>query len=685
MHDRGLDDSQRGEMNPMRLRSKRALLPCSALFFFFLLGGPSLANDPFQTPKGLESSVEFWIKVFTRYKRNQAAVHDTEDPSLIYDVVNLDGAGGPSSERVRWRRARRARERYARLFRTWSVSPPRPGDLSRKERRIIRVLRKRRYDLSKAARNVRAQQGLQEKFREGIIRSGRYLGRMRRIFRDYGLPPDLTYLPHVESSFNYRAYSRFGASGVWQFTRSTGRLFLRINYDLDERRDPLLATHAAAKLLRRNYKDLGAWPLAVTAYNHGRAGMARAVRLHGTRHLPTLIRKYRSRTFKFASKNFYAEFLAARIVAKNARRHFGLLRVRRPSRGRVFRLPAYVSVDTLTENSGLTFEEIQQFNPALRGPILRGERRIPKGYLLRLPARKAKDFRRRYASLPASLKHADQKRIRWYRVRRGDTLGAIARRFRTSVRTLASANNIRKTSRVRAGRIISIPGSRRVVASRPSQRKRRITNARLRVAAAPAVKRPEANPARAVKTLEPAPRAINPVASSRSAETNGTENGNQTRPEWRELSAVHVTGKSGRQGWTRVEAEETLGHFAEWLGASKRVLRRLNRMGKKKSIRMGQKLKLTFRRVNPEKFEQNRLEHHKSLEDDFFETYRIVRTFHHTIRKGESLWGLAREVYEVPFWIMARYNPGIFNSSVAVGVKVTFPVVVPKGRKASRN
>ena len=127
MHDRGLDDSQRGEMNPMRLRSKRALLPCSALFFFFLLGGPSLANDPFQTPKGLESSVEFWIKVFTRYKRNQAAVHDTEDPSLIYDVVNLDGAGGPSSERVRWRRARRARERYARLFRTWSVSPPGRG------------------------------------------------------------------------------------------------------------------------------------------------------------------------------------------------------------------------------------------------------------------------------------------------------------------------------------------------------------------------------------------------------------------------------------------------------------------------------------------------------------------------------------------------------------------------------
>ena len=674
-------------MNPMRLRSKRALLSFFALFFFFMLGRPSLADEPFQTPKGLESSVDFWIKVFTRYKRNQAVVHDTEDPSLIYDVVNLDGAGGPSSSRVRWRRARRARERYARLFRAWSVSPPRPRDLSRKERRIIRALRKRRYNLSKASRNVRAQQGVQEKFRDGIIRSGRYLSRMRRVFLDYGLPPDLTYLPHVESSFNYEAYSKFGASGVWQFTRSTGRLFLKINYDIDERRDPMLATHAAAKLLRRNHKELGTWPLAVTAYNHGRAGMARAVRLHQTRHLPTLIRKYRSRTFKFASKNFYAEFLAARIVAKNARRYFGPLRERKHSRDRVFRIPAYVSVETLTKISPVTLEEIQRYNPALRGPVLRGERRIPKGYLLRLPARKTKDFRRRYASMSASLKHADQKRIRWYRVRRGETLGAIARRFRMSVRTLASVNNIRNTSRVRAGMIISIPGSRRTAAARPAQRKRRITNARLRAAAAPAVKRPEAKPARAVKALEPAPRVISPAVSSRSARTNGTENGNQTRPEWREreLSPVHVTGKSGKQGWTRVEAEETLSHFAKWLGASKRVLRRLNRMGRKQSIRMGQKLKLTFRRVNPEEFEQSRLEYHKSLEDDFFETYRIVRTFHHTIRKGESLWGLAREVYEVPFWIMAHYNPGLFNSSVAVGVKVTFPVVVPKGRKTSGN
>jgi membrane-bound lytic murein transglycosylase D len=674
-------------MNPMRLRSKRALLSCFALFFFFMLGSPSLADEPFQTPKGLESSVDFWIKVFTRYKRNQAVVHDTEDPSLIYDVVNLDGSGGPSSAHVRRRRAKHARERYARLFRTWSVSPPRPRDLSRKERRIIQALRKRRYDLSKAARNVRAQQGVQEQFRDGIIRSGRYLRRMRRVFLDYGLPPDLTYLPHVESSFNYGAYSKSGASGVWQFTRSTGRLFLKINYDIDERRDPMLSTHAAAKLLRRNHKELGTWPLAVTAYNHGRTGIARAVRLHQTRHLPTLIRKYRGRTFKFASKNFYAEFLAARIVAKNARRYFGPLREMRPPRDRVFRLPAYVSMETLTKISPVTLEEIQRFNPALRGPVLRGERRIPKGYLLRLPARKTKDFRRRYASMSASLKHADQKRIRWYRVRRGETLGAIARRFRMSVRTLASVNNIRNTSRVRAGMIISIPGLRRTAAARPAQRKRRITNARIRAAAAPAVKRPKAKPARAVKALEPAPRVISPAVSSRSARTNGTENGNQTRPEWREreLSRVHVTGKSGKQGWTRVEAEETLSHFAEWLGASKRVLRRLNRMGRKQSIRMGQKLKLSFRRVNPEEFEQSRLEYHKSLENDFFETYRIVRTFHHTIRKGESLWGLAREVYEVPFWIMARYNPRLFNSSLAVGVKVTFPVVVRKGRKTSRN
>ena len=139
--------------------------------------------------------------------------------------------------------------------------------------------------------------------------------------RKYNLPEELSVLPHVESSFQLRAYSSAGAAGIWQFTRGTGRLFMRVGYDVDERRDPILATYGAAKLLKKNYEVVGSWPLAITAYNHGLRGMQRAKKRHGT-NIVKIIENYRSRTFGFASRNFYPEFLAALHVVKNQNKWF---------------------------------------------------------------------------------------------------------------------------------------------------------------------------------------------------------------------------------------------------------------------------------------------------------------------------------------------------------------------------
>ena len=101
-----------------------------------------------------------------------------------------------------------------------------------------------------------------EKFEQAIKRSGRYLPLMESIFaREYNLPVELTRLPFVESSFNIRARSKVGASGIWQFMRSTGKLFLKINDGVDERNDPIRATEAAAKLLKMNFGSLKSWPL----------------------------------------------------------------------------------------------------------------------------------------------------------------------------------------------------------------------------------------------------------------------------------------------------------------------------------------------------------------------------------------------------------------------------------------
>lgn len=665
------------------------------------LSGPVLAKDPFPVPKGLEDAVEFWLNVFTQYSTKQAVIHDTTHLSLVYDRVGPDQRQRGDGSRDLWRAANQARDRYARLLRGWASAPPRPESLPAKERRIYLEIRRLRYPLSEAARNVRAQQGLREKFREGIIRSGLYIDRMREIFRQYGLPEDLTILPHVESSFDYRAYSRFGAAGIWQFTRSTGRLFLNINYDVDERRDPLLATHAAAKLLRKNYQDLGSWPLAITAYNHGPAGMQRAVRNTGTAHLPTIIRKYDGPVFGFASKNFYAEFLAARIAVKDSRKHFGPLHPMRPIQYKTFALPHYVSVETLTRHLPLSLEDIQDYNPALRPPILRGERYIPKDYVLRVPADRFQRIRLLYASLPSPLKFPGQKQARWYQVRRGDSLSEIARRFNTSIPALIAANNLGNPRMIRAGAILAIPGSKKaaaaresevkVAAARPPEKKRDGAAEPSRKAGpqevASARKTPAApgrasEPAPAPASREPAPKVGAPAEPAGRKKAPEQE---ADRPAWRELAGVHPAGKSATQGWTRVEPEETLGHIAEWLEVSPEALRRLNGLRRGQSIRLGQKLTLSFHRVAPESFEQKRLEYHKGLEDDFFENYQVTDLRHHTIQKGENLWALAQNVYEVPFWLMARYNPSLFQSGVNVGDQVIFPVVIPRGQDSPEN
>ncbi|MBI2881081.1 MAG: LysM peptidoglycan-binding domain-containing protein [Candidatus Tectomicrobia bacterium] len=732
------------------------------------LSGPVLAKDPFPIPKGLEDAVEFWLNVFTQYSTKQAVLHDTTHLSLVYDRVGPDQRLRGDGSRDLWRAASQARDRYARLLRGWASAPPRPESLPAKERRIYLEIRRLRYPLSEAARNVRAQQGLREKFREGIIRSGLYIDRMREIFRQYGLPEDLTILPHVESSFDYRAYSRFGAAGIWQFTRSTGRLFLNINYDVDERRDPLLATHAAARLLRKNYQDLGSWPLAITAYNHGPAGMQRAVRNVGTAHLPTIIRKYDGPVFGFASKNFYAEFLAARIAVKNSRKHFGPLHPMKPIQYKTFALPHYISVETLTRHLPLSLEDIQDYNPALRPPILRGERYVPKDYVLRVPADRFQRIRLLYASLPSPLKFPGQKQARWYQVRRGDSLSEIARRFNTSIPALIAANNLGNPRMIRVGAILGIPGSQKAAPAREPEVKvadqkqalryqvrrgdtlseiaRRFNTSipaliaannlgdprmirvgailaipgskkaaparepEVKVAAAqpPETKRDgAAEPSRRAGPLEvasarkapaaperasepgPAPASREPApkvgAPAEPAERKKAPEQEADRPAWRNLAGVHTAGKSATQGWTHVEPEETLGHIAEWLEVSPSVLRRLNGLRRGQSIRLGQKLILSFHRVAPEAFEQKRLEYHKGLEDDFFENYQVTELDRHTIQKGENLWALAQNVYEVPFWLMARYNPSLFQSGVNVGDQVIFPVVIPKSQDSPEN
>lgn len=154
----------------------------------------------------------------------------------------------------------------------------------------------------------------------GVEIGQRYDAQFRRIFRNAGLPEDLALLPHVESSFQYNAHSSAGALGIWQFTSGAAKMFMNGDSSAAARLDPINSTHGAARYLAYAYDKLGSWPLAVTSYNHGIGGMQRAKNAHG-HDFVSIVKHYNGSAFGFASRNYYAEFLAARDIVSDPSRY----------------------------------------------------------------------------------------------------------------------------------------------------------------------------------------------------------------------------------------------------------------------------------------------------------------------------------------------------------------------------
>ncbi len=310
-------------------------------------------QSPFPVPAGLQGAVNFWQQVFTRYSYGEVILFDPLDPGKIYSVV------------------RAAETEQGRA-------------LVRHER--IRIATE--YDLADDESRVRSQRGAKEPFREGLRTSGRYIAQMQKIFRAEGLPGELAYLPLVESSFNVRARSGAGAVGMWQFIPATGKKFMRIDGAVDERRDPMASTRAAARLLKENYRILRSWPLALTAYNHGTEGIFRGIESVGSRDLVELIRRYRSPTFGFASKNFYAEFLAVVEIASQPDKHFPFLRLHRPLVLSEVEIKKATAVGAVLKPAAISQDAFFQWNPALET----GTKVIPAGYRVNLPPEKIQLF-----------------------------------------------------------------------------------------------------------------------------------------------------------------------------------------------------------------------------------------------------------------------------------------------------
>ncbi|WP_141733602.1 lytic transglycosylase domain-containing protein [Oligoflexus tunisiensis] len=270
--------------------------------------------NAFPTSPIIEPRVQFWEKIFARYPSHHIVVHDKNDVTLILGVIQLRSQGfesleSPGADTF----IKMTLRRYTETLRGFAERGPAMRHEHALAATIWEACREpqARARLLRGRISVRSQGGLADTFEDAYRTSELYLPRMERIFRNHGLPPELTRIVFVESMFNLKARSKVGASGVWQLMPRTARAYLRVNRHVDERNSPLKATEAAAKILRANYRQLGNWPLAITAYNHGLGGMKRAVLQTRSRKLSDIIQEYRSPSFGFASSNFYAEFLAA--------------------------------------------------------------------------------------------------------------------------------------------------------------------------------------------------------------------------------------------------------------------------------------------------------------------------------------------------------------------------------------
>ncbi len=285
--------------------------------------------------------------------------------------------------------------------------------------------------------------------RRVLARSGRVIPMIHRIFDEEGVPRDLAHMAMVESGYRHNARSRVGAIGLWQFMRGTARRYgLVCNEFADERLDPERSTRAAARYLKDLHAEFGDWYLAMAAYNSGEGKVRRAIKRTGENDFWALAR---SRYLPRETKNFVPAILAA-IVVSNDPEQFGFTDVAydEPFDFETVTVETVTHLDVVARCAGVTASEIRLLNPALIA------RQTPPGhhpYEVRLPRGTSGVFEEAIAQIPPEERRLYDR----HRVRRGDTLGRLARRYGTTVGAIQLANNMGKRTMIREGRTLLIP------------------------------------------------------------------------------------------------------------------------------------------------------------------------------------------------------------------------------------
>lgn len=688
-------------------------------------------RNPFEPSPELRPMVEFWKKIYSQYTTRQVVIHDKDDLTIIYDVVDLDNSGKkPVKERKR-----KIEAILNRLSKNGGVpTSPEEEEIALK---LAHINDRNKY--ANAVDALRVQLGQADRFKLGLQRSGKYMNYIREVFRSHDLPEELTALPHVESSFNYKAYSSVGAAGIWQFMRGTGRLFMRVDYTVDERRDPITSTDAAARLLRISHNQLGSWPLAITSYNHGINGMRRAKELHGD-DMAVIIRNYRSKSFGFASRNFYTEFLAALEVSRNHHKYFTNVEPEPEYKFKEIILTQNTSATSLVSSVKIPLESLKEHNLSLRPVVWSGKRPIPAGYKLRVPydssesrlamadatlvakdtrpgsSRKPGDLRITPAAFVKKPKDADttpavvepaaqedsetpsaeisgqepKEQPDFHYVKQGETLFAISKKYGTTVEKLASLNGLDRRSRIRPGQKLALESSGEETESDAPGAILDDTPIEASASVEPssqeltAVAEEIPSDQETATPSEPAQAGAAP-APVRNVEVAMTGDGLTVNINGKVLkvdsSAFAVRQVRPGVGEIRASVEETVGHYAEWLKVSRKRIAKMNGKGVSRIIKTGGlvKIPLTRKTASKKSFQRNRLEYHMGIIEDFFSEYQVDGEKILTVEKRGSIRDLALgDSAAPPLWLVALYNPDKQSKTLRQGDTITAPVIVKK-------
>jgi membrane-bound lytic murein transglycosylase D len=634
------------------MNSTCSLRTLSALALWACLAPLAAAGDPIPRPAELERDVQFWVRVYTEVNTDSGFLHDERNLGVVYETLRF-APKTPSRDRQPLVDSKK--DRYAAALRRIAAAT---GPLSAEDQRIRNLWGPdaTAAELLDATQYIRFQLGQADRFRAGLERSGTWRSHIADTFASHGLPAQLAALPHVESSFNPAAYSKVGAAGLWQFMRSTGRRYMRVDHSVDERLDPFRATEAAAQLLSYNYRLLGTWPLALTAYNHGAAGMRRAKEAMGTDDIVKIVRHHKSPSFGFASRNFYVSFLAALEIDGNPDKYFRDLRRASEVKFQEVRLAANTPASAIVRAVRIDRDELRELNPGIRPAVWQGQRKVPAGYRLRLPLG-------------------------------GETWTEelLAKRLGTGapVRVAAAQPAEAPSPPAVATRPASAakPGSASKAASKPATATGVASAAR--PASAPAKAAPVAGSvptvvaqiesAQDVKAVavvgRPAARA-QPVTAAQADDLGPSLGPGIETPQSADPIDYSIENDS-----IAVAADETLGHYAEWLGTTAARLRQINKMKFGQPVLIGRRIKLEFDEIPREDFEQQRREYHRVLQASFFAAHRIVGTDVYTVRRGDSLWTVRQRAGQLPVWLLQQYNPDVDIGEMRAGVEIVVPKV----------